>query len=272
MANPFDQFDTAPAAPAQPRDMRPAPARRQQEASTTNTQTSTANTAQGIAQKAQTFPYEMERLKAEAEKAQIEVARLRAREAAGELDLKEQQSINAARAILMAYGETLYRKARTGGYEPTSMRNRAASLASGLPVMGENLADLIRDPISEQGTTGERQFTEGALRTVTGAGGPKEERPATVRDYFPTPWQSQDPEARRHLAGTRLAQLGTAGQVAGPALVPSAKATIAALSASRRAPAQKKLPRVRNNADFDALPSGKNIQFIDPNGDIRTKP
>lgn len=256
-----------PAAPS--RDLRPEPAQRQQAATTVSTEVGTRRTGQTIAQSAQSFPVELARQKADAEKAQIELDRLKKREAAGELDLKEQQSINAARAILMSYGETLYRKARAGGYEPTSMRNRAASIASGLPVVGENLGDFIRDLISEQGITGERQFTEGALRTVTGAGGPKEERPQTVRDYFPTPWQSQDPEARRHLAETRLAQLGTAGQVAGPALVPSAKATIAALSAPRRAPAQKKLPRVRNNADFDALPSG--AEFIDPNAQQKDK-
>ena len=265
-----------PAAPARPRDMRPEPAQRQQEASTTSTQTSTARSAQTTARSAQSFPYEMERLKAEAERAKIEVERLRAKEAAGELDLKEQQSLNASRAILMAYGETLYRNARAGGYEPTTPRNRIASLASGLPIMGENLADFIRDPVSERGVTGERRFTEGALRTATGAGGPKEERPQTTRNYFPTPWQSRDPEARQDFLRTRLEQLRTSGRVAGPALGPGAKATIEELSTPPKArkseTSSKSLPRVRNDADFNALPSGKNIQFIDPNGDIRTKP
>ena len=263
-----------PSAPAQPRDMRPEPARRQQEASTTSTQTSTARTAQTTAQSAQSFPYEMERLKAEAERAKIEVERLRAKEAAGELDLKEQQSLNASRAILMAYGETLYRNARAGGYEPTTPRNRIASLASGLPIMGENLADFIRDPVSERGVTGERRFTEGALRTATGAGGPKEERPQTTRNYFPTPWQSLDPEARKDFLATRLEQLSTSGRVAGPALGPSARATISALSSPPKKrkdeSASTKLPRVKNNADYAALPSG--TKFIDPDGNTRTKP
>jgi hypothetical protein len=216
----------------------------------------------------------MERLKAEAERAKIEVERLRAKEAAGELDLKEQQSLNASRAILMAYGETLYRNARAGGYEPTTPRNRIASLASGLPIMGENLADFIRDPVSERGVTGERRFTEGALRTATGAGGPKEERPQTTRNYFPTPWQSLDPEARKDFLATRLEQLSTSGRVAGPALGPSARATISALSSPPKKrkdeSASTKLPRVKNNADYAALPSG--TKFIDPDGNTRTKP
>ena len=276
MANPFDQFDAAPAAPAQPRSMRPAPAQRQQAASTVSTEVGTARTGQTIAQSAQTFPYDLKRLQAEAEKARIEVDRLKAKEASGDLELKEQQSLNASRAILMAYGEALYRKAREGGYEPTTPRNRAAALASGLPLVGEDLADFIRDPVSERGVTGERRFTEGALRTATGAGGPKEERPQTTRNYFPTPWQSRDPEARQDFLRTRLEQLRTSGRVAGPALGPGAKATIEELSTPPKArkseTSSKSLPRVRNDADFNALPSGKNIQFIDPNGDIRTKP
>ena len=265
-----------PAAPAQPRDLRPAPAQRQQEASTVGTQTSTARTAQTTAQSAQAFPYELEKLKAEAERAKLEIERLRVKEASGDLELKEQQSLNASRAILMAYGEALYRKARTGGYEPTAFRNRAAALASGLPLVGEDLADFIRDPVSERGVTGERRFTEGALRTATGAGGPAVERPQTTRNYFPTPWQSRDPEARQDFLNTRLEQLRTSGRVAGPALGPRAKATIEELSTPPKArkseTSSKSLPRVRNEADFNALPSGKDIQFIDPNGDIRTKP
>ena len=263
-----------PAAPAQPRDLRPAPAQRQQAASTVSTEVGTARTGQTIAQSAQTFPYELEKLKAEAERAKIEIERLRAKEASGDLELKEQQSLNASRAILMAYGEALYRKARTGGYEPTTPRNRVAALASGLPFVGEDLGDFIRDPVSERGVTGERRFTEGALRTATGAGGPAIERPQTTRNYFPTPWQSRDPEARQDFLNTRLEQLRTSGRVAGSALGPQAKATIEALSAPPKArkseTSSKSLPRVKSDADFNALPSG--AKFIDPNGDIRTKP
>ena len=72
--------------------------------------------------------------------------------------------------------------------------------------------------MSEKGATGEEQFTEGALRAVTGAGGPKEERPLTKSQFFPTAFQSANPELRQRLGQIRASELATALRIAGPAL------------------------------------------------------
>lgn len=134
-------------------------------------------------------------------------------------DLTEQQSLAAARYILMDEGEKLYQTALKSGYEPTSGGNRIASVAKNLPFVGnEDLADLIRDPISERAAAGERLFTAGALRQETGAGGPKEERPGITRQYYPTAWQSKNPRFRKELEAVRRRQIATMRTVAGPAV------------------------------------------------------
>lgn len=265
-----------PAAPAQPRDLRPAPAQRQQAASTVSTEVGTARTGQTIAQSAQTFPYELARAKTDAEKAKLELAALNKKLKEGGLDLKEQQALSAARATLMAYGELLYRDAKNKGYDPSSLGNKFSSALSVIPFAGNSLSTQVLDPISLQAKKGKQQFTEGALRTVTGAGGPAGERPETTEQYFPTPWENVNAKTQRGMDELRLAQILGSSRIAGPAVAPQTSALISRLSAPPKkrgaSPPPPNLPRVRNDAEYDALPSGKKIQFIDPNGDIRTKP
>jgi hypothetical protein len=173
---------------------------------------------------------------------------------AGTPNLKEQQSLAASRANLMLQGEKTYQAALRQGYEPASIRNKAATVADAVPVIGDWLAELVRDPVSERGAAGERQFTEGALRTVTGAGGPANERPLTTSQFFPTSFQSVNPDLRERLAATRRAQLATALRVAGPAIA----------TAKNTAPV-----RIKGDADYDALPPG--TRYIGPDGKTREK-
>ena len=163
------------------------------------------------------------------------------------------QTINAQRAARMLAGQRNYEAALKRGYNPTSLRNKIASVGGMLPLgLGLPTQMFIRNPVSEMGLTGETQFTEGALRAATGAGLNKEERPVTEIQLFPTPFSSGDPINTAALNRDREGILATAVRAAGPALAT--------------------LPQVRNNADFAKLPSGQSIKFIDPQGQIRVKP
>lgn len=153
---------------------------------------------------------------ADAERAELETLRFKYQKDFPEL--KEAQSVAAARAILMEEGNTLYEDAVSKGYEPSKLGNRVTNMLDGIPVVGRGMADLIRSPVAERAVLGQDVFTEGALRTVTGAAGPKEERPQTKIQYFPTPWQSDDPQLRNKLSALRRRQLETAKRIAGPAL------------------------------------------------------
>lgn len=135
--------------------------------------------------------------------------------------LTEAQATAAARVVLMEEGNKLYASARKQGFEPTNMMNRLASVAKAVPVAGEGLADIIRSPAQERAALGERLFTEGALRTVTGAAGPKEERPEVRTQYFPSPWQSPNRQTRNDLEAIRNRQIATIRNVAGPAASPA---------------------------------------------------
>lgn len=155
---------------------------------------------------------------AEAEKADLELATAKVRKQYPELTAT--QSTAAARYILMDRGETIYQKAVKQGFEPTNFRNRLASMARGLPMktFGAGLAELVADPAAELAEIGKQSFNEGALRTVTGAAGPAEERPTTSRQYFPTEWQDKSEANRRELAQTRRDQRESMKAIAGPAV------------------------------------------------------
>ena len=134
-------------------------------------------------------------------------------------ELSATQSTAAARYILMDRGETIYQKALKAGFEPTTLRNQVASVVRGVPKFGRSLAEWVADPSAELAEVGKQSFNEGALRTVTGAAGPSEERPETARQYFPTEWQSKNASLRKELAETRRAQRESMKAIAGPAVV-----------------------------------------------------
>lgn len=167
-----------------------------------------------------------ERAKTEAERAKIEIeaARLKARYP----EMTDAQRTAAARAVVMQRGEALYQKALKQGYKPEALGNKVTDALSNLPWnIGDPAADFLRDPKAEMAVQGERLFTEGALRTMTGAAGPKEERPQTKMQYFPNPWQSGSPDLRRDLEALRKEQIETARRAAGPALSVTPRAAAA---------------------------------------------
>lgn len=191
-----------------------------QGASIDSARASQAQIAQNLTVDRATTAAQIEKTIADAQRTQLELQK--AMQQKGFLDLKEQQALAAARAVLMMSGEKMYGESVRKGYEPTAMRNKIASVAEGMPFVPEAMArgvsDWIRDPNAEVARQGERVFTEGALRTVTGSAGPKEERPQTQVQYFPSAWQSRNPRLRSDLAALRKQQLATAKAVAGPAL------------------------------------------------------
>ncbi len=186
-------------------------------------QSANVNQAQGetaLQKERATMQAQIAKTQADAQKSALELIALQQQQ--GFLNLKDQQALAAARAVLMMSGERMYGKAVAGGYEPTALRNQVASVAEGIPFMpsgfGQGVGDFIRDPVSEMGKQGERVFTEGALRTVTGAAGPQEERPETKMQYFPSAWQSRNDKLRAEMAALRTKQIATSKAVAGPAL------------------------------------------------------
>jgi len=266
-----------PAAPAKPtrvQDRRPDAVQKAQDVSTVGTQTSTARTGQTIAQSAALFPAELAKMRIEARTAQLQLDALEKKQKEGGLELKDQQALASARATLMIYGEALYRDAVNSGYDPVSIGNKFSSALSAIPVAGGALSETVRDPISSQGQIAEKQFSEGAQRTLSGAGIRADETPRIEKQYFPSAWGNLNDKTRRSLDELRLAQISGATNIAGPALSPTARAMADRLSAPPKKhkdeSSSTKLPRVKNNADYAALPSG--TKFIDPDGNTRTKP
>lgn len=182
-------------------------------------------------------------------------------------DLTEQQSLAAARYILMDEGEKLYQTALKSGYEPTSGGNRVASVAKNLPFVGnEDLADLIRDPISERAAAGERLFTAGALRQETGMGGPKEERPGITRQYYPTAWQSKNPRFRKELEAVRRRQIATMRTVAGPAVAEGGVAAEVPKGMTPQAVLQQAKAAIAAGKDRAGVIAKVRAMGIDPKG------
>lgn len=205
------------------------PIQRQRELAPVATQASINNAnvnaeqgSQALSTARATAPADITKAVADAQKAVLEFKQLQQQQ--GFLELKDQQALAAARAVLMANGETIYRNAIKRGYEPTNPRNMLASAAQGVPWVGPGVADWVRDSASEAGHQGESIFQEGALRTVSGAGTRKEEKTDAAAEYFPTAWQSKSRENRRRLEALRAQQIATARSVAGPALIASGQA------------------------------------------------
>lgn len=127
--------------------------------------------------------------------------------------------INAAgRATLMDEGQREYERARKEGYDPGNLRNTIASGAEGLPLAGTFLADVIRDKPSERGRVAELQFTDGALRTTSGANAPEPEVRRASRAYFRQPGESPGVERNKQLIRERFRN--TSVKAAGAAYTP----------------------------------------------------
>lgn len=128
--------------------------------------------------------------------------------------------INAAgRATLMDEGITEYERAKRDGYNPTSLKNRIARAVEDGPIPGGNfIADVVRDNPSERARAAELQFTDGALRTTSGANAPEPEVRRASRAYFRQPGESEGVERNKQLIRDRFRT--TSVKAAGRAYVP----------------------------------------------------
>lgn len=115
---------------------------------------------------------------------------------AGGKDLREFEINAASRATLMDQGQRDYEDARREGYDPGKWQNQLARGIEGTGV-GNWLADVIRDNPSEKARAAELQFTDGALRTTTGANAPEPEVIRANRAYFRQPGESESVEPDR---------------------------------------------------------------------------
>lgn len=201
--------------------------------------------------------------------------------------LRDFEITAAGRATLMDEGQQEYERARRDGYDPGSWKNGVAMALEGVPVVGRWGADVIRDNPSERGRVAELQFTEGALRTTTGANAPDAEVRNASRMYFRQPGESQGVEYNKQLARDRFRN--TAVRAAGSAYIPrtptqgdggarNAASALPqpALQAYRKrfSGMDMKAPRgtqanpylARDAATLERLPTGSYV--IAPNGDF----
>lgn len=140
-------------------------------------------------------------------------------------NVREYQATAAARAALMDHGETAYEQARAAGYDPGSFGNVIATKVEPLPLFGDVLSHAIRNTPSDQGRAAELTYTEGALRTTTGANAPAAEVRNASRMYFRQPGEPAAVDPQRQTLRRRFRD--QAVQIAGPAYVPPAQNALA---------------------------------------------
>lgn len=136
-------------------------------------------------------------------------------------EIRDFEANAAARAQLMDAGLQNYQEAVRQGYDPSAFRNQIASGLEGVWGVGPWAADVIRDNAGELGRSAEIQFTDGALRTTTGANAPEPEVRRASRAYFRQPGESPAVEPSR--ANLRERFRDQAIKVAGRAYVPPRK-------------------------------------------------
>jgi hypothetical protein len=134
-------------------------------------------------------------------------------------DLKEYMVKAGSQAVLMDQALTDYDAARQEGYDPAGFRNTIAMGIEGVaPKVGPFIADVIRDDPSERGRAAELQYTEGALRALTGAAATDPETRRTARNMFRQPGESAAVEPNKEMARERFA--GQIKRAAGSAYIP----------------------------------------------------
>lgn len=139
-------------------------------------------------------------------------------------DIKEFQAKAAGQATLMDQAITDYDAAREEGYEPSNWRNAIALGLEGkkIPIIGGDIgsfaADVIRDNPSERGRAAELAFTEGSLRSLTGAAATEGETRRNARNMFRQPGESEGVEPTKAAVRERFA--ATTKRIAGPAYIP----------------------------------------------------
>lgn len=110
-------------------------------------------------------------------------------------EIREFEANAAARATLMDQGLRDYNGAVRDGYNPTSWWNGAARNMEGIPVIGTGISNFMRSDVADRGRAAELQFTDGALRTTTGANAPEPEVVRADRSYFRAGGEGENVEA-----------------------------------------------------------------------------
>lgn len=133
--------------------------------------------------------------------------------------LTEDQGKAQTYGRLMATAEGQYQGAVRNGYNPGSLRNAAADVASSLhiPGFGEPLAGLapvIRDDVSDQGAAAEQLWRDAQLKALSGAASPEAEVSRNRQTYFP---HFGDKAAGEQMSEARRAAYEAARVRAGPA-------------------------------------------------------
>lgn len=116
------------------------------------------------------------------------------------LQLTEDQGKSVGYASLMSEAEKQYQAARAGGYNPTDLRNSAASVLEGLPFGGlDGLAAVVRNDVGDRGRAAELAFADAQLKALSGAAAPEAEVKRNVRTLFARPGENAaavDPQRR----------------------------------------------------------------------------
>ena len=157
---------------------------------------------------------ELAKTPAELTRLNLQIKQLQADIAKGP-GITENQAKAMARYVNEKMGEVMYQHAVKNKYEPTDIRNVAASVLEGIPKAGIGLSDWVRDPISELGRTGERVFQEGVKRELTGAATNMQEPGQISAQYHPTSFQSVNPISREFQKSLRDQQIAAAARSAG---------------------------------------------------------
>lgn len=94
----------------------------------------------------------------------------RAEAGGGAVERTEDQGKSFQNAGLLSPAENDYRRARAAGYDPGTVPNSFASFLEGIPVLPlGGLAPMFRDDVSDRGRNAELRWTEGNLRSRSGA-------------------------------------------------------------------------------------------------------
>lgn len=131
--------------------------------------------------------------------------------------LTEDQGKSQGFARLMTDADQRYNDALRQGYNPTTPRNTAASIAEGLPFGGlDGLGAWIRDDVGDLGRQAELQWSDAQLKAMSGAAAPEAEVKRGVKTFFPRPGENPrkiGPEKRE----ARRAAFEASRRRAGPA-------------------------------------------------------
>lgn len=155
------------------------------------------------------------------------------------------------------------------------LTNLSQSMTGGVPVIG----NYMKSPEFQQAEQAGKEFLQAILRKDTGAAITAEETAEYGSVYLPRPGDSPEVLAQKRASRNRAVVAIQNGlppaailalEKGGTSLVPNEAANISAPPSAPSIPDAGGPPKVTNDADYDALPSG--TEFLDPEGVLRRKP